>query len=83
MTASSADGGAWAMTATGAPCWSFCLSLRTRLPQTLDRLAHAYELKGALDGLWAVRPLSPSGFPLLTARERVDQISTNGHGGRL
>jgi hypothetical protein len=83
MTASSADGGAWAMTATGAPCWSFCLSLRTRLPQTLDRLAHACELKGALDGLWAVRPLSPSGFPLLTARERVDQISTNGHGARL
>ena len=34
VTASSADGGAWAMTATGAPCWSFCLWLRTRLPQT-------------------------------------------------
>jgi hypothetical protein len=34
VTASSADGGAWAMTAPGAPCWSFCLSLRTRLPQS-------------------------------------------------
>jgi hypothetical protein len=37
-------------------------------------------MKDALDGLWAVRPLKPSGFPLFTAQERVDQISTNGHG---
>jgi len=45
----------------------------------LDRPAHADELKDALDGLWAVRPLRPSGFPLLTARSKeVDQISTNG-----
>ncbi|MFZ0854838.1 MAG: hypothetical protein WAO08_37270 [Hyphomicrobiaceae bacterium] len=38
----------------------------------LDRLAHAYELK---DALWL--------SALNSAIERVDQISTNRHGGRL
>jgi hypothetical protein len=39
-------------------------------PSNLDRPGQAYELKDALDGLWAVRPLRPSGFPLLTARSK-------------
>jgi hypothetical protein len=48
-------------------------------PSNLDRLAHAYELKGALDGLWAVRPLETLWHSALSgAIERVDQISTNG-----
>jgi hypothetical protein len=44
--------------------------------------AHAYELKDALDGLWAVRPLRPSGFPLLTARSKESTRSrpTAGYG---
>jgi hypothetical protein len=51
-------------------------------PSSLDRLAHAYELKGALDGLWAVRPLETLWLSALNgAIERGDQISTNGHGG--
>jgi hypothetical protein len=67
------------MTAPGAPCWSFCLSLHPTL-SNLDRPAHAYELKDALDGLWAVRPLRSLAF---RGALESDQISTNGHGGRL
>jgi hypothetical protein len=53
-------------------------------PSNLDRLAHAYELKDALDGLRAVRPLKSLRLSALNgAIEIVDQISTNRHGGRL
>ena len=83
VTASSADGGAWAMTATGAPCWSFCLWLRT-LSLKPRSASPRIRMKDALDGLLGCTAAGASGFPLLNgAIEIVDQISTNRHGGRL
>jgi hypothetical protein len=78
VTASSADGGAWAMTALErragrSACRCAPVSLNPR------SAAHAYELNDALDGLWAVRPLETLWLSALSgAIERVDQISTNG-----
>jgi hypothetical protein len=45
------------MKPAGAPCWSFFLSLRTRLSQATIALPHEHGLKDELDGAWAVRPL--------------------------
>ena len=43
--------------AAGTPCWPCFPPRSIRQRRRLDRLAHEYGLKDALDGAWAVRPL--------------------------
>ena len=58
VSATSAELGVRRMTASGAPCWPWCPTSEHPSPRCLDRLAHEYGLKDALDGAWAVRPLA-------------------------